>query len=257
MSASIRQRRVCILAVSASLVAMVTGSCLVGCATDRLGSAPPAGVDLSGEWQLDTNLSDDPQRMPADGEQPARSRHRGGRGGRGGPGGGGGPGGAGGGRFPPLSLSGGAGLVRTLWQSSTSQQDGAASQGPAAAQRPRNNLLGSLLEAPVRMSIEQQSGRVVIRGRFAGGRMTSDELAPGGKAQVPFGRGSAERSAGWRDNIFVIAIRIKGGPTREEDYALDDEGHLILSTFISGSGARKSQIKRVYDRISVTAGDHR
>lgn len=36
---------------------------LAACATEQLATAPPAGVDLSGHWQLDEPDSDDPMRL--------------------------------------------------------------------------------------------------------------------------------------------------------------------------------------------------
>ena len=45
-------------------MAMLAGACiLAACASDRLATAPPAGVDLSGHWTLDEAESDDAQRL--------------------------------------------------------------------------------------------------------------------------------------------------------------------------------------------------
>ena len=46
--------RLCVLAAAALLAA---------CATEKLASSPPAGVDLSGHWLLDEVDSDDPMRL--------------------------------------------------------------------------------------------------------------------------------------------------------------------------------------------------
>src|SRR5690349_16841804 len=84
-----------------SVVSLATALCIVGCATERLAASAPKGVDLTGEWQLNNNLSDDPTKaMDNDrGQSPnGGMRRRGGRGGGGGPfgmpGGAGGRGGA-------------------------------------------------------------------------------------------------------------------------------------------------------------------
>lgn len=45
-------------------IALALAVCvLCGCASDKLASAPPAGVDLSGHWKLNVADSDDPQRL--------------------------------------------------------------------------------------------------------------------------------------------------------------------------------------------------
>ncbi len=45
-------------------MAMLAGACiLAACASDRLATAPPSGVDLSGHWALDEADSDDAQRL--------------------------------------------------------------------------------------------------------------------------------------------------------------------------------------------------
>lgn len=45
-------------------VAIVVGACiLAACASNRLASKPPSGVDLSGHWVLDEADSDDAQRL--------------------------------------------------------------------------------------------------------------------------------------------------------------------------------------------------
>jgi hypothetical protein len=45
-------------------IALALAVCvLTGCASDKLASAPPAGVDLGGHWKLNVADSDDPQRL--------------------------------------------------------------------------------------------------------------------------------------------------------------------------------------------------
>ncbi|HWM71912.1 MAG TPA: hypothetical protein VNO35_35450 [Steroidobacteraceae bacterium] len=65
---------------------------VAGCATDRLDAAAPSGVNLTGDWKLNLNLSDDPDKLGPDPDkstpQRAPGTHRGhGGGGRGGGGG--------------------------------------------------------------------------------------------------------------------------------------------------------------------------
>src|SRR5438046_1360707 len=63
-------------------IAVCSLACLVatwvaGCATERLDAAPPSGVNLTGEWKFNPNLSDDPDR-PAQPDQAAPQRAPGG-----------------------------------------------------------------------------------------------------------------------------------------------------------------------------------
>src|SRR3569833_2245567 len=56
------------LAIPAPFLVAAAAACacatlLTGCATERLVAAAPQGVDLSGQWRLDVNLSDDPGRL--------------------------------------------------------------------------------------------------------------------------------------------------------------------------------------------------
>jgi hypothetical protein len=45
-------------------IALALAVCILsGCASGKLASAPPAGVDLSGHWKLNVADSDDPQRL--------------------------------------------------------------------------------------------------------------------------------------------------------------------------------------------------
>lgn len=272
--------------LSCALAAIAAGLALwlAGCATDRLESTPPKGVDLSGDWQLDPNLSDDPTKPPLnDGTSPSQMRHRSGRGR-----------GSGGIGLPPFGNPGGAGgptggtqpdgtedftsnanargpYVRTLWQnpSSGGGLSGGGSSGSGGADTTgsgdRSSTAGARrgggrtranhwLDAPVRMTIEQKGDRLTIQSKSSGGEVQTDELVSGHSSGIPVGQNTADRDVGWRGNILVVDTKVKSGPTKEDDYALDDEGHLILSTFVSGAHVRKSQIKRVYDRVSGTQG---
>ncbi len=250
------------LAVSTAL------SSFAGCATDPLGAAPPKGVDLTGEWQLNMNLSDDPQKMPADDtDHPTHMRRHGGRGG------------GGNGGLPPFGMPGGAGGrtggsvpdgsdnftqpspdARTRWQiGGPGDGGGTGTAGPGGpgggrSGRARGNRFGHLLDAPERMTIEQREGKLTIQSKSASGDLRTDEYASGQKSDVPFGEGTAERTAGWRGRIFVIDTKVKSGPTKEDDYALDDDGRLIVATLMTGGHMPKVDVKRVYDRVKGAQG---
>ncbi len=249
--------------LGATAAAVAASTWLAGCATDRLEPAPPQGVNLTGDWQFDPNLSDDPSKPPLN-DSPSEMRHRSGRG-RGSVG------------LPPFGNPAGAGgptggtepdgtenftsttsvqspYVRTLWQNlSTNGTTGSGTSTSSGGSRPRGSRYGRLLEVPVHMTIEQKGNRLTIQSKSSGGDVHTDELVSGHSTDIPLGQSTADRDVGWRGNIFVVDTKVKSGPTREDDYALDDEGHLIVSTFVSGGHVPKSQIKRVYDRVSGAA----
>jgi hypothetical protein len=76
-------------------------ACLVaawigGCATEHLDAVAPSGVNLTGEWKFNPNLSDDPDKL-AEPDKTPQQRSPGGHRGHGG--------GRGGGGMPPLGSS--------------------------------------------------------------------------------------------------------------------------------------------------------
>src|SRR5271154_6901574 len=82
---------------------------LSACASEQQSSAPPPGVDFSGQWKLNAADSDDPTHLAQAASGQAGTRNgAGGGGGQGGQGGGRG-GGRGGGSAPGLGNPGGIG----------------------------------------------------------------------------------------------------------------------------------------------------
>src|ERR1700761_7184185 len=70
------------------LTACVSAALMAGCATDRLEKSPPVGVNLTGDWRFNVNLSDDADKLGEKDDAPAKTpsssgSHRG-HGGRGG-----------------------------------------------------------------------------------------------------------------------------------------------------------------------------
>ena len=272
--------------------AALTGS-LAGCATDRLEATAPASVNLTGEWRLNPNLSDDLDKLgDADKDQP-RSSGMGRRRGRAGPGGGTGPGGNSG--LPPIGAgsnwngspdagvsSNFMGAAPTFGAAGFDQPanpppdgtpagnapDGAAPQGPATesgppagpsgsgSAQPRSggaggkSALSRALQAPDYLSIRQDGATLTVRFRAADGTPVEDQFKAGTQTTIAYGADStAERSAGWRGPVFVVTTKAKKGGTREDDYALDEDGRLIVSTYVKGSRRGSIDVKRVYDRI--------
>jgi len=243
-----------VTAASACVAAMLTS-----CATDRLATATPQGVDLSGEWRLNENLSDDAQRidepkdLPQKTPAPGRSPGGFGRPGTNTPGMPQGPGGidpGGGGPGENLTQTGGTatGLLPVLYTQDTSLPSSSSDSGPAkpAAKTARDSTVTHMLDAPARLSISQSGGKLLVKATAEG---TSEEYTAGEQRTIPFGQTEADRSSGWRENAFVVVTKAKKGPSKEDDYALDSEGHLIFATLVTHVKKGPIDFKRVYDRV--------
>jgi len=258
---------------------------VAGCATDRLDAAAPSGVNLTGDWKLNLNLSDDPDKLGPDPDkstpQRAPGTHRGhGGGGRGGGGGmppvGSPPDGTGNYEFGPTASNGAYGpasgaFVHTaagttpaagdfvpvalsapgIEQSAPLPPTTGAASGTSGAKPSRGASINRLLRAPLTMSITQDKSTVTVKANMPDGAPTSDEYAAGTKTTIPFGQDeTAERTAGWRGPVFVVTTVAKKFGTREDDFAIDeDDGRLIMTTQTKGGRLGKVEIKRVYDRV--------
>jgi hypothetical protein len=277
--------------VSIALPCLVTALCIAGCATERLDASAPSGVNLSGEWKFDPNLSDDPDKLAEPDKTPERAPggHRGHGGGRGGGGGMppmGSPGGSGGvynfapttDRFAPAArgfetsadgfepapgasgFSPAAGGLLPVALTAPGIEQAAplpAAGAPASSTNTRAPQTSSrgvsinrLLKAPVHMSITQKESTVIIKANMPDGTQTADEYSAGKQTAIPYGKdGTADRSVGWRGPVFVVTTTVKKGGWREDDFALDDDGRLIMTTQTKGGRLGKLEIKRVYDRV--------
>ena len=241
-----------IAAASAFVAAM-----LASCASDRLITATPQGVDLSGEWRLNENLSDDASRvfdetkdLPMKAPAPGRNPGGFGRPGTGRPGAGGGidPGGPGGGGENLTRAGSTSGFVPVLYAqdatlpSSTSDSGPASPAGKGAARGP----VAQMLAAPALLTISQSGSKVIVKSTTDG---TSDEYTAGEQRTISFGQTEADRSSGWRENYFVVITKAHKGPSKEDDFALDGEGHLIFATLVTHVKKGPIDFKRVYDRV--------
>jgi hypothetical protein len=257
------------------MVGAVVALWIAGCATDRLDAAAPSGVNLTGDWQLNLNLSDDPDKLGPDPDstpQHTPGSHRGHGGGRGGGGGmppiGSSPNGsgnyefgptarnlgrasvdgAGDGEFLPVALSS-PGIEESvpLPPSGTTPASGTTT---GSSKSGRGASINRLLRAPLSMSIVQNQGNVTVKTNMPDGTQTRDEYTAGSKTTIPYGQDqTAERTAGWRGPVFVVTTAAKKGGTREDDFAIDEDGRLIMTTQTKGGRLGKIEIKRVYDRI--------
>jgi hypothetical protein len=100
------------------------------------------------------------------------------------------------------------------------------------------------------VSIAQKEGTLIIKTDLPDGTHTVDEYTAGTSNTIPYGPDStADRSVGWRGPVFVITTAAKKAGWREDDFALDDDGRLILTTQTKGGRLGTVDITRVYDRV--------
>ena len=227
-----------------TVIGALVASWVAGCATDRLDAAPPSGVNLTGDWALNVNLSDDPDKMGPDPDttKPAKNpgSHRGHGGGRGGGGGGGG--------MPPIGSPPDGGPTASYEKAGYGFVP-VADTPPAKPNRGAS--INRYLRAPMSMSITQDKGSLTVTTNLPDGTKTSDVYTAGEKKSIPFGQdNTAERTAGWRGPVFVVTTSAKKFGNREDDFAIDtDDGRLIMTTMTSGGKLGKVAITRVYDRV--------
>jgi hypothetical protein len=246
-----RPRRAHPLLITAACASIAT--MLASCATERLVAAAPQGVDLSGQWQLNENLSDDPQRIGEESKelpQKTPGRSPGGRGKPGStmPGMPTGPGGLDpGGENLTRSAAPASGLMPVRYAQDATLPRGASDSGPAKPRpRPRDSSVSRMLDAPALLTISQSGSKLVVKSTSDG---TSDEYTAGEQRTIPFGQTEADRSAGWREAAFVVITKARKGPSKEDDFALDSDGHLIFATLITHVKKGPIDFKRVYDRV--------
>ena len=257
-----------------AVIGTFVASWVAGCATDRLDAAAPSGVNLTGEWKLNLNLSDDPDKMGPDpnatSPQRAPGSHRGHGGGRGGMGGGG----IGGGGMPPIgsspddgptaSNSRPDGFMRVGLEQSPSAQPtggstggaaGGPTGGPTSGKSGRGASINRYLRAPLTLSITQDKGTLIVKSNMPDGTQTSDTYTAGSRTTIPFGQEqTADRTAGWRGPVFVVTTSAKKFGSREDEFAIDaDDGRLIMTTLTKGGKLGKVEITRVYDRVKAVS----
>jgi hypothetical protein len=110
--------------------------------------------------------------------------------------------------------------------------------------------INRLLKPPVHVSISQKEGTLIIKTDMPDGTHTADEYTAGRSNTIPYGPGgTADRSVGWRGPVFVVTTIAKKGGWREDDFALDEDGRLIMTTQTKGGRLGSLEIKRVYDRV--------
>ena len=264
-TAACRSRKAHLFLVTAATACVA--ALLTSCASEKPAATTPHGVDLSGEWRLNENLSDDPQRIDEPKELPPKtpspSRSPGGFGKPGttmpgmpsGPGsidpGANGPGDPTGDNLPQNGApTGPGGFVPVLYSQDAPLPSSSSDSGSnkPSAKTGRDSVVAHMLDAPTRLSITQTGGKVVVKATNEG---TSEEYTAGEQRVIPFGQTEADRSSGWRETIFFVITKAKKGPSKEDDFALDDEGHLIFATLVTHVKKGPIDFKRVYDRVKT------
>ncbi|HEV7716101.1 MAG TPA: hypothetical protein VGO53_10925 [Steroidobacteraceae bacterium] len=185
---------------------------VVLCGCSSLGTRPPRATNLTGDWQLNESLSEDPL------AQIREQRHdRGGGMHRRGMGGG----------MPGGGIRGGG------W----SGRGGMSRQhGPGA--------LGDFVTRPQELAIEQTAHELDLK---ADGSAT--QFVYGEKVMASVQGGTAERVSGWKSDEFVVKYKVIDGPSATRSYKLADSGRqMMVTTQVEGGRARKLEYRTVYER---------
>jgi len=224
------------------LVVALAVVCLAACASEKLASAPPAGIDFSGRWKLNEADSDDPQRLintPVTSPSSSGGSGGGGSGGRGGGRQGGGRGGGG----------------------------GMSPGGPAGPVMPPVSALSEGLRWPGKqLEIKQVAGVVAFTSDginrvcqpMEGGKphrhhadsADRDGAAPGRGTRAQ-GRDQSPARCGWAEKTLIV----QGGdpdderPPFEEHYSLSEDGQRLVEV-VGFEGGRSTgfTMSRVWDR---------
>jgi hypothetical protein len=208
--------------------------CLAACASEKLGQAPPAGVDFSGRWKLNAADSDDPQRLLQAqfnvSTAAQNSQAPGGRSGR---------------------ESGGRGAAR-----------GMNPGGPLGPVMPPVSALNEGLRWPGKqLDIKQVAGVVAFTsdginricqptGKFHGQHAGTGERSAG-RDSTTRARDAPPPRCGWTEKTLIV----QGGdpdddhPPFEEHYSLSDDGQRLVEV-VDFKGGRSSgfTMSRVWDR---------
>jgi hypothetical protein len=208
-------------------------------------AAPKEKPDLSGYWELNVELSENPQEQVQGMMENRRRRSNVSAGGAAGsPGGGGGGGGAarGGGGGGALGAGGGAGATRGGFSSSS------------GGVRSLAGLLGVVSQGIQTLKIDHRAPEIQIedsngnvRSIFTDGRLIEREGEDGGKTKV---------KTKWKKDRVIVKVTFptSGGvtPGIELSYEIDDLGRLVVTSVVSASGpgrpAAPLSVERVYDR---------
>jgi hypothetical protein len=179
--------------------------------------------NLSGEWQLNKDQSDDPEKVMTDARSSGGGSSGGGMGHGGGRLGGGGGWGGGGGR-------GGR------------SDSGDSGSGGAGGWFVALDTL-QIKHAEPTVSITDAAGRE--RVLYTDGRKTEEERSHGGTTAV---------TASWKDGHLEVVSKPETGGKITETYAVAaDRSQLVVTTKVDGSRGGSFTIRRVYDAAAAGA----
>src|SRR5271168_2270308 len=214
---------------------------LSACASDRLASTPPAGVDLSGHWKLNDADSDDPQRLLL-----AQNAAAGQSSAPGGSGGGSGRGGRGGGRSGGGAMGMGGGPGGPAMPSASAMAEGLRWPGK---QLEIKQIAGVV-------AFTSEGGSVVCQpmdGGHHGHQGGADRDGDSSRRDAPSrSRDAPPPRCGWMEKILIVENRESEDehPPFEEHFGLSDDGRRLVE-IVDFKGGRSSgfTMSRVWDRV--------
>jgi hypothetical protein len=209
------------MAMRVLMCVMAFAVTLSGCAS--LGSHPPRATNLSGEWQLNESLSDDPMAVMREHMPKGGGMHR-----------------HGGMRGMGLTEPGGSQATHTPGHRGGWQGNGG---GPRRA----NN---EFLARPAKLVIQQGDRDLEL---IADGVPTDYEY--GEKVVASVQGGAADRTNGWKGKTFVVKYDVKDGPKAARSYELNDGGRqLVVTTEVTGGRGGTMKLRAVYQREPSVKG---
>lgn len=215
--------------------ALIAATTLAGCATSHLSAQAPAGVQLAGDWKLDTARSDDlgkavdmlhAQMAKARRDEAGHQQEWGSY----------------------------TGHRRTGDGQSEGQQGGDSGQevmipsgaGPMPRGSPVDELMASVPRGDYLRITMTPTSFTVMSGD------SSDEYTPGLESDISAEQGDAQQLSGWKDTDYVIDTKPQWGPELIQSYGLTKDGRLALTVRLTGSGTNII-FTRVYDRTTSVA----
>jgi hypothetical protein len=201
-------------------IAVLVSVCLFGgCASDRLATAPPAGVDLSGHWRLDEAESDDAQRLMQSQLTAATATNGGGQ-------------------------SGSSGRRR---------QGPVGPQGPLGPVMPSVSLLAEGLRWPGKnLSIKQGGGSIEFSGDGSVRQCSTHETKAHPSPTPSRGRGDAPPPrCGWDDKTLVVESgeTDEDRPPYDQRFSLSTDGERLIEVVTFKIGASSGfTASRVWER---------
>ena len=188
---------------------LFTALLLAGCSLTGSGSRVPAGVDLSGQWQLNGERSDSIEALITSVKNELD---------------------------PPPRRNGSA--------AGSDQSGRIVSRRDEFYGPPRTRELLALLKQPTAFSLAQSPRSLTMKSIDG-----TTEFVFGESAVVSLPDGVGDRYCGWTGSQFAVSIRAVDGRKVQYLLGLSqDRAQLQLTTTVSGGGLPSVTLKRSYDR---------